>query len=80
MLELYIKTGCPYCQKVIDFAGREHITLTLRNIADPEILKELLRRGGKQQVPFLVDEQRHVSLYESDDIITYIQKQYNWMG
>jgi glutathione S-transferase len=43
-----------------------------RDIALPEYEKELMDKGGKLQVPFLVDEERGVSMYESDDIIEYL--------
>jgi glutathione S-transferase len=33
--------------------------------------EELVRLGGKQQVPFLVDEEAGVNMYESSDIIAY---------
>ena len=32
---------------------------------------ELVEMGGKQQVPFLVDEEQGIFMYESDDIISY---------
>ncbi len=34
--------------------------------------EELQARGGKIQVPFLVDEKEGKMMYESDDIIAYI--------
>ena len=54
-------------------AGELNIPLEERNIAQAEYLDELMEKGGKRQVPFLVDEERGVSMYESDDIITYIE-------
>lgn len=65
MLRLYVKTGCPFCQRVIDYAGEHNIQLQKKNIYDEEgNLKELLQIGGKQQVPFLLDESA-TSLYMS---------------
>ncbi len=72
-LILYVKTRCPYCEKVRARAGELNIPLEERNIAQAEYLDELMEKGGKRQVPFLVDEERGVSMYESDDIITYIE-------
>jgi len=34
---------------------------------------QLLKLGGKQQVPFLADDDRGVLMYESDDIIAYAE-------
>ena len=32
--------------------------------------------GGKRQTPFLVDEERQITMYESDDIIEYLADTY----
>jgi len=43
-----------------------------RNINDPAIEAELLARGGKRQVPYLVDTDAGVEMYESKDIIEHL--------
>lgn len=53
-----------------------HIPLDLRDIHTPELLEELVRLGGKKQFPFMVDTERGVSMYESDDIMHYFRTQY----
>ena len=73
MLILYVKTNCPYCEKVLTHARKLGVTLETRNIADKRYLDELMRAGGKRQVPFLMDEERAVSMYESDDIVKYLE-------
>ncbi len=74
MLILYIKTGCPFCHKVLD-AGRElGISFEEKNIADDAVADELVARGGKRQVPYLVDNERGVEMYESDVIVAYLQE------
>ncbi len=74
MLILYIKTGCPFCHKVLD-AGRElGISFEEKNIADDAVVAELIKRGGKRQVPYLVDSERGVEMYESDVIVAYLQE------
>ena len=72
-LILYVKTGCPYCIKVTEFAEKKGIEFELRNIADPAIAEELIERGGKRQVPYLVDVENAVEMYESDDIVEYLR-------
>jgi glutathione S-transferase len=53
------------------------ITLDLRDIDESEsALAELLEKGGKKQVPYLVDTDTTTALYESDDIIEYMRDQY----
>lgn len=76
MLTLYVKTGCPFCHRVI-IAGEElGITFEEKNIADDAVAEELVARGGKRQVPYLIDAERGVEMYESDDIIEYLKTHY----
>ena len=44
--------------------------------ADDAIAAELVEKGGKRQVPYLVDTEKDVSMYESNDIIDYIRDNY----
>lgn len=72
MLTLYVRTGCGYCAKVLIEASVLGIELDERNIAEPGVLDELMARGGKPQVPYLVDQERGVEMYESEDIIAHL--------
>ena len=72
-LILYEKTNCPYCLKVLKFAGEHGIEFELRNIAVAGVAEELIARGGKRQVPYLVDIHNAVEMYESEDIIDYLR-------
>lgn len=72
MLILYMRPGCPYCARVFKAAEELAISFDQRNINDPAIDAELLARGGKRQVPYLVDEERGIEMYESDDIIKHL--------
>ena len=38
--------------------------------------KILMKLGGKEQFPFLVDTDRGEMMYESEDIIEYVKKHY----
>ena len=73
MLELYVSETCPYCRKVMDFFEENNINYAKKNVAEPENLNILLKTGGKAQVPFLIDTDKNVSMYESDDIIEYVK-------
>jgi glutaredoxin 3 len=77
MLTLYYKPTCPFCQRVLAAAEDMRIRLDLKNIvADPALREELISRGGKGQVPYLVDPERGVEMYESEDIIAYLNEHY----
>lgn len=74
MLILYVKTNCPFCEKVLRRAEELGVEIETRNIAEPRYLDELMKQGGKRQVPFLVDEDRDISMYESGDIAQYLEE------
>lgn len=76
MLTLYVKTGCPFCRKVLDTGTELGISFEEKNIADDAVAAELVARGGKRQVPYLVDSERGVEMYESGDIDTYLREHY----
>lgn len=77
MIQLYVRAGCPFCTKVETAAA----AMGLIAGSDFELIdaavgtpgrKVVLEVGGKGMVPFLIDGD--VSMYESDDIITYLKK------
>ncbi len=76
MLTLYVKTGCPFCAKVLNMGKELGITFDEKNIADDAVAAELIARGGKRQVPYLVDSERGVEMYESGDIVAYLRANY----
>jgi glutaredoxin len=76
MLTLYVKTGCPFCHRVLDAGAELGVVFEEKNIADDAVAAELVARGGKRQVPYLIDGERGVEMYESDDIVAYLQANY----
>ena len=79
MLELYQFEGCPYCGKVRQKMTDLHLDYICRNVPKDAVQKReetLLKIGGKAQVPFLVDPEKDVKMYESDDIIAYLEENY----
>lgn len=73
MLELFILETCPYCQKVIDFLDKKGSVYRKIDIKNKESEESLIQIGGKRQVPFLIDTDRNIQMYESDDIIEYLK-------
>ena len=71
MLDLYVMETCPYCKKVLAFTEEKGIKLNKIDIADKANENALIQIGGKRQVPFLVDKDRNIQMYESSDIIEY---------
>lgn len=77
MLSLYHTESCPFCHRVLDMADNLGVELHLIDIeGDAEATAELLAHGGKTQVPYLVDTDKDVAMYESNDIIEYLRANY----
>ena len=68
---LYYYPTCPYCRKVFRAMDEMKIDLPKKDATVPEIAEELIRIGGKDQVPCLVIDGK--AMYESDDIIAYLR-------
>lgn len=81
MLTLYYKASCPFCQRVLGEAEAMGIQMDLKDAASDEaVLNELIEKGGKKMVPFLVDNDRSVQMYESGDIVAYLKEHYKTTG
>jgi len=74
MFVLYTKSGCPFCNRVLDYVEDNNIQIDERNVYDSEeAMAELMEKGGKRQIPFLHDTDKDVMMYESGDIIKYFK-------
>ena len=77
MIELYQIEHCPYCVKVREKLEQLGLSYIMHNRSNPEREKEMIELGGSRQVPFLVDKEKNVKLYESDDILRYLEEHYS---
>ena len=77
MLELYQFEQCPYCKKVREKLTELNLDYIYRNVQTGTRKRGILiTLGGKDQVPFLVDQDKEVYMYESEKIIEYLDKTY----
>lgn len=77
MLILYTGGNCPFCRRVESYLQDKGLEYEGRDVwAHPDFADELVELGGKQQIPYLVDTERGVSMYESEDIIQYVEDTY----
>lgn len=74
MLELFISYTCPYCRKVMNYFDENGIDYIKNDVSLSENYSRLLEIGGKDQIPFLHDADKQLSLYESDDIINFVRE------
>lgn len=73
MINIFILPTCPYCHKVMDFMDTKGIAYNKIDITNPEKEEVLIKIGGKRQVPFIIDKEHNVEMYESDNIIEYLK-------
>ena len=73
MIDLFILKNCPFCRKVLDYLETTDIEYRTIDISSAENAEALKRIGGFEQVPFLLDKERNVQMYESADIINYLK-------
>jgi glutathione S-transferase len=77
LLELYDFEACPYCRKVREVLSELDLDYVCHPVAHGSPRgAELVARGGKRQVPYLVDPNTGAEMYESDDIIGYLNATY----
>ena len=77
-LILYEYESSPYCRKVREAACVLDLSMEMRPCpgARQGFAQELLERGGKYTVPYMVDPNTGTELYESEDIIDYMVQEY----
>ena len=73
MIELFMLPTCPYCHKVMDYMDAHGIEYKTIDINDRQNEEALIKIGGKRQVPFIVDKEHNVEMYESDDILEFLK-------
>ncbi|MEA1930562.1 MAG: glutathione S-transferase N-terminal domain-containing protein [Euryarchaeota archaeon] len=86
MLELYQSEGCPHCARVREKLSELGVSYVSHNPRLPgdvggdvtnDVTHDELTAGGADQIPYLVDSARGVTMYESDDIVAYLDEHYS---
>tara|TARA_B100001094_G_C18052971_1_gene731002 strand:- start:520 stop:885 length:366 start_codon:yes stop_codon:yes gene_type:complete len=79
-LSLYQFNACPFCVKVRRQFRKYSLNIEIRDAKNNALFKrELIREGGKHQVPCLRIEDTNLSvrwLYESDNICSYLREEF----
>ncbi|AYN92872.1 MULTISPECIES: glutaredoxin family protein [Pseudomonas] len=78
-LALYQFQACPFCVKTRRAMHKLNLPIALRDVKkDPEHREALLAGGGRIKVPCLriEEEGRTAWMYESNDIIAYLNKRF----
>ena len=75
MVTLYALDGCPYCEKVhdsLDDNGVDYETVWTEPLHSDR--NEVKRVSGQRGVPVIVDENHGVTMAESENILTFIER------
>jgi len=76
-LTLYNMEGSPYCRKVREALSELDLEYIVRNLPKGSPKRaDLKAHGGKMQVPYLVDPNTTREMYESDEIVAYLDAEY----
>ena len=76
-ITVYQLDGCPYCEKVadrLDELGVEYETIWTEALHSKR--DEVKRVSGQRGVPVLVDDERGVTMPESDRILEFVEESY----
>ncbi|PSQ18771.1 NrdH-redoxin [Halobacteriales archaeon QS_8_69_26] len=76
-ITLYQLEGCPYCELVadrLDELGVEYENVWVEGLHSRR--NEVKRVSGQRQVPVLVDDERGITMAESERIIEYLDTTY----
>ncbi|AHF98558.1 glutaredoxin [Halostagnicola larsenii XH-48] len=77
MITLYQLEGCPYCEAVdekLTSLNLEYETVWVDGLHSKR--DEVKRRSGQRQVPLLVDDEYGVTMAESENIRSYLERTY----
>ncbi len=76
-LELYSFEASPFCRIVREELCTLELAYTLHNVAKDSPSREAFEaRSGRMQVPYLVDPNAQMEMFESADIVAYLQNTY----
>lgn len=74
-ITLYALDGCPYCEKVHDALEEYGIEYDTRWVEAMHSERDEVKRvSGQRSVPVLVDDQRGVTMAESEMILQYVER------
>ncbi|GGN15198.1 glutaredoxin family protein [Halarchaeum nitratireducens] len=74
-ITLYALEGCPYCERVHDALDANDIDYETVWTAALHSERDAVKRiSGQRAVPVLVDDERGVTMPESENICTYVER------
>lgn len=76
-LTLYQLEGCPYCELVVDELEERNLEFDSVWVEGLHSERDEVKRvSGQRAVPVLVDDDRGVTMAESERIVEYLERSY----
>ena len=76
-LTLYQLEGCPYCELVVDELEERDLEFDSVWVEGLHSERDKVKRvSGQRAVPVLVDDDRGVTMAESDRILEFVERSY----
>ena len=77
-LILYEYEACPFCRKVREALTQLDLSVEIRPCprGGQRFRPEVVRHGGREQFPYLIDPNAGIALYESEAIVQHLFDQY----
>lgn len=73
---LYVKTGCPWCEEVIEFLSEHGIGYREKNVSqDPAALDEMRKKSGQTKAPTLDWHGKILADFGVTELKPFLQKQ-----
>jgi len=73
-ITLYALDGCPYCEAVHDALGDHDVDYETEWVEGLHSKRnEVKRVSGQRAVPVLIDDERGVTMCESENILEYVE-------
>ncbi len=73
---LYVKTGCPWCQEVIEFMDSHGVSHREVNVTEePGALEEMQQKSGQTRAPTLDWRGKILADFGVDELVPFLRKQ-----
>lgn len=72
---LYVKTGCPWCDDVIDYLKRKEIGVEIRTVSgNPALMREMTELSGQSKAPTLDWGGEVLADFGVDELVPFLKQ------
>ena len=71
---LYVKTGCPWCDEVLDYLGTKAISFTKVTVSgDREAMQQMIDLSGQSKAPTMDWDGEVLAEFGVDELIPFLR-------